>query len=96
MAAYKNTKTQKQQYSKSWMSKWQYFIMFWLSVFFIADIYYNHCEHLEALCITLVTSIIATIIPYFAKSYLETKEEERMKYTMLKYEDSKDDEGGLG
>lgn len=49
--------------------------MFWLSVFFIADIYYNQCEHLEALCLTLVTSIVATMIPYFMKSYFETKAE---------------------
>lgn len=49
--------------------------MFWLSVFFVADIYYNQCEHLEALCLTLVTSIVATMIPYFMKSYFETKAE---------------------
>lgn len=66
------------QYSKTWMSRWQFFVMFWLSVFYIADIYYNHCEHLETLCITLVTSIIATMVPYFAKSYLETKREREM------------------
>lgn len=57
------------------MDRWQYFVMFWLSVFFIADIYYNQCEHLEALCLTLVTSIVATMIPYFMKSYFETKAE---------------------
>lgn len=50
--------------------------MVWLSVFFVSDIYYNHCEHLETLCITLVTSIIATMIPYFVKSYFETKQQE--------------------
>lgn len=49
--------------------------MFWLSAFFIADIHYNQCEHLEALCLTLVTSIVATMIPYFMKSYFETKAE---------------------
>lgn len=93
----RETKTKIKQYSKSWITKWQYFTMFWLSVFFIADIYFNHCEHLEALCITLVTSIIATIIPYFAKSYFETKEQERMNYTLMKYEDNKDiSDGGLG
>lgn len=57
------------------MDRWQYFVMFWLSVFFIADIHYNQCEHLEALCLTLVTSIVATMIPYFMKSYFETKAE---------------------
>lgn len=70
----KKIKTPK-QYSKVWMTRWQLFVMFWLSVFFIADIYFNHCEHLETLCITLVTSIIATVVPFFAKSYFETKQE---------------------
>lgn len=54
--------------------------MFWLSAFFIADIMLNKAEHLESLCLTLVTSIIATMIPYFIKSYFETKEEKKMEY----------------
>ena len=53
--------------------------MFWLSIFFIFDIWFNQCEHLEQLCITLVTSIVFVIIPYFVKSYLETNKEEEMK-----------------
>lgn len=61
------------------MTRWQIFVMFWLSVYFAADIYYNHCEHLENLCLTLVGSIIATMIPYFAKSYFETKQEKKMQ-----------------
>lgn len=69
----------KKQYSKQWMNRWQYFVMFWLSVFFVADVYFNHCEHLETLCITLVTSIIATMVPYFVKSYFETKQEKLME-----------------
>lgn len=69
----------KKQYSKQWMTRWQVFVMFWLSVFFGADTYFNHCEHLETLCITLVTSIIATMIPYFVKSYFETKQEKLME-----------------
>lgn len=84
-------KSKNKQYSKIWMTRWQLFIMFWLSVFFIADIYYNKCAHLEALCITLVTSIIATIIPYFAKSFFETREQQRVSYNIMKYEDSKND-----
>ena len=61
------------------MDRWQYFVMFWLSVFFVADIYYNQCAHLEALCLTLVTSIVATMVPYFMKSYFETKAEKAME-----------------
>lgn len=70
------------QYSKVWMTRWQAFVMFWLSIFFIADIYFNQCEHLETLCITLVTSIVATMIPYFAKAYFETKEQKKMEAFM--------------
>lgn len=75
----RKTDVSKKQYSKQWMNRWQYFVMFWLSVFFVADVYFNHCEHLETLCITLVTSIIATMIPYFVKSYFETKQEKLME-----------------
>lgn len=93
----KLAKRRVKQYSKDWMTRWQYFTMFWLSVFFVADIYFNHCEHLEALCITLVTSIIATIIPYFAKSYFETKEQEKMNLSVRQYEDTINNiDGGIG
>lgn len=77
----------KKQYSKQWMNRWQYFVMFWLSIFFVADCYFNHCEHLETLCITLVTSIIATMIPYFVKSYFETKQEKLMELRPERGED---------
>lgn len=75
----KNSQQPKKQYSKQWLTRWQCFVMFWLSVFFVSDVYYNHCEHLETLCITLVTSIIAIMVPYFAKSYFETKQEKLME-----------------
>ena len=50
--------------------------MFWLSVFYVTDIIKNDAIHLETLSITLVTSIIAVIIPYFVKSYFGKKQEE--------------------
>lgn len=83
-------KKSKEQYSKQWMNRWQYFVMLWLSVFFIADVYYNHCEHLETLCLTLVTSIIATMIPYFVKSYFETKQEKLMESQNKGFEESEE------
>lgn len=70
------------QYSKQWMTRWQVFCMVWLSAFFVFDIYFNHCEHLESLCITLVTSIIGTVIGYFCKSYFETKAEKNNELQM--------------
>ena len=50
--------------------------MFWLSVFYVTDIIKNDAIHLETLSITLVTSIVAVIVPYFVKSYFGKKQEE--------------------
>lgn len=66
----------KKEYSKNWLDRWQYFVMFWLSVFYITDIIKNDAIHLETLSITLVTSIVAIIIPYLIKSYFGKKQEE--------------------
>lgn len=79
--------TQK-EYSKKWMNKWQYFVMFWCSVFFIADIYYNQAEHCVELCICLVTSIAAIFIPYLAKSYFGKRNEEENKIIQENFENS--------
>lgn len=65
----------KKQYSKVWMTRWQLFVMFWLSVYFIVDIIYYKAININNIIIALVTSIVATVIPYFCKSYFETKEE---------------------
>lgn len=66
----------KKEYSKNWLNRWQYFVMFWLSVFYFTDIIKNDAIHLETLSITLVTSIVAVIVPYFVKSYFGKKQEE--------------------
>lgn len=71
--------TSKKQHSKQWIDRWQYFVMFWVSVFNIADICFNRAEHLLELCITLVTSVVAAIIPFFCKSYFETKQQKLME-----------------
>lgn len=56
-----------------------YFCMFWLSIFYIADIYFNHGEHLETLSVTLAGSVIAIMVPYFIKSYLGKRNEENVR-----------------
>ena len=66
----------KKEYSKNWLNRWQYFVMFWLSIFYVIDIIKNDAIHLETLSITLVTSIIAVIVTYFVKSYFGKKQEE--------------------
>lgn len=75
----KGRQTSKKQHSKQWIDRWQYFVMFWVSVFNIADIYFNKAEHLLELNITLVTSIVATIVPFLCKSYFETKQQKLME-----------------
>lgn len=65
----------KKQYSKVWMSNWQKFVMFWLSIYFIVDIIYYKAININNIVLALVTSVVATVIPYFCKSYFETKEE---------------------
>lgn len=64
------------EYSKVWMNTWQYFVMFWCSVFFIADIICNQAEHCVELCITLVTSVAATFVIYLPKAYFGKRNEE--------------------
>lgn len=66
----------KKEYSKSWMNKWQYFVMLWCSIFFVSDIYFNHAEHCVELCITLVTSVAATFVIYLPKAYFGKRNEE--------------------
>lgn len=63
------------QYSKLYMTLWQAFVMFWLSVYFVVDIIYYKAININNIVLALVTSVVATVIPYFCKSYFETKEE---------------------
>ena len=67
------------EYSKSWMNKWQYFVMFWCSVFFISDIIFNQAEHCVELCVCLVTSVAATFVVYLPKAYFGKRNEEENK-----------------
>lgn len=84
------------EYSKKWLNIWQYFVMFWCSIFFIADIYYNKAEHCVELCVCLVTSICASFVVYLPKAYFGKRNEEQNKliekYEGLSYtgEDSAD------
>ena len=67
------------EYSKKWMNTWQYFVMFWCSVFFIMDIYFNQAEHCVELCVCLVTSVAATFVVYLPKAYFGKRNEENNK-----------------
>ena len=79
----KDVKTPK-QYSKVWMTRHQILAWFWISIYLGVDIIYNKGSNVNNIVVLLVSSIIASLIPYFAKSYLETKEDKRMQLEQLK------------
>lgn len=79
----KDIKTPK-QYSKVWMTRWQVFCMVWISIYLGVDIVINKGLNVNNIVVLLVSSIIASLIPYFAKSYLETKEDKKMQLEQLK------------
>ena len=76
------------EYSKIWMNTWQYFVMFWCSIFFIADIICNKAEHCVELCICLVTSVAATFVVYLPKAYFGKRNQELNKLLQSDLENS--------
>ena len=72
------------QYSKVWMTRWQLFVMFWCSVYFIVDIIFYKATNINNVVVLLISSIIASIIPYFCKSFLETKEDKKIQLEKAK------------
>lgn len=70
------------QYSKQWMTRHQILAWFWVSVYLGVDIFYNKGANVNNIVVLLISSIIATIIPYFCKSYFETKQEKLNEMTM--------------
>lgn len=77
--AWKNSLMNEKEYSKKWMDTWQFFVMFWCSIFFITDIFFNQAEHCVELCICLVTSVAATFVVYLPKAYFGKRNEEENK-----------------
>lgn len=67
------------EYSKRWITIWQIFVMFWCSIFFMVDFWFNKAEHAVELCTALVVSIAAIFIPYLAKAYFSKRNEEENK-----------------
>ena len=80
------------EYSKIWMNTWQYFVMFWCSIFFIADIICNKAEHCVELCICLVTSVAATFVVYLPKAYFGKRNQELNKLLQSDLENSEEEE----
>jgi hypothetical protein len=74
--------------------------MFWCSIFFIADIYFNQAEHCVELCVCLVTSICASFVVYLPKAYFGKRNEEENKliekYACLENDEGEECTGGSG
>lgn len=79
----KEVKTPK-QYSKKWLTLNTCMAWLWISAYLATDIIANKAEHINNIIVLLVTSIIGTIIPYYCKSYLETKEDKRIQLEQMK------------
>ena len=60
----KEIKTPK-QYSKVWMTRWQFFSMFNIELYIIADIIYNRAININNVVISLISCVIVSIIKYF-------------------------------
>ena len=88
----KDIKTPK-QYSKKWLTLNTCLAWFWISAYLTTDIIINRAEHINNIIVLLVTSIIGTIIPYYCKSYLETKEDKKMQLEQMKLQNM---QGGYG
>ena len=79
----KDIKTPK-QYSKIWLTRNSCMAWFWVSIYLGVDIIYNKGANVNNIVVLLISSIIATVIPYYAKSFLETKEDKKMQLEQLK------------
>lgn len=74
------------QYSKIWLTRHQCLAWLWISIYLGVDIIYNKGANVNNIVVLLISSIIASLIPYFIKSYFETKEEKKCEIEHLKIE----------
>lgn len=73
----------KQTFTKLWMNRLLWFCCIWITFSYIlASIGYT--EIAESLSQTACATIIGTMIPYFLKSFFETKEEKKNELDQMK------------
>lgn len=74
------TRDKPKEYSKQWMTRWQIFSIIVISLYVVVDLIQSFTMdreiHIGELCMLMITSVIATIIPYFAKAYFGKRNEE--------------------
>ena len=71
--------TVKNTFTKKWVNRLLWFGCICISMSYVLA-FLGKEQIAESLSETVATVIIATIIPYFCKSFFETREEERLKY----------------
>lgn len=76
------------EYSKLWITLWQVFCMFWISVFLISDIKQNQGLNSQTVIESLIVSVVAIFIPYLAKAFLGKMKEEETRLKELEIESS--------
>lgn len=73
-------KKKKTTFTKKWVNRLLWLSCLWVTLSFILA-FMGRENIAETLAITALTEIVAVCLGYFIKSYFETKEEERMKYS---------------
>lgn len=83
----KNRKTTlKNTFTKIWMNRLLWFCIIWISASYLLAAF-GYSEIAETLSQTACTVIIGTVIPYFVKSFFETKEEKKNEIEISKVRD---------
>lgn len=73
-------KAKKTTFTKKWVNRLLWLSCLWVTLSFVLA-FMGRENIAETLAITALTEIVAVCLGYFLKSYAETKEEERMKYS---------------
>lgn len=72
----KKQKSLKNTFTKIWMNRLLWFCCLWISASYLLAAF-GYSEIAETLSQTACTVIIGTVIPYFLKSFFETREEKK-------------------
>lgn len=76
-----------QTFSKKWVNRYMWFSMICIGASYVLAFMEKYAIA-EALSQTVVTGVIGVMLPYFAKSLMETKWEKEQNFKERRYEDS--------
>lgn len=83
------------EYSKLWVTLWQIFCMFWISVYLVSDIKQNQGLNSSTIVQSLIVSIVAIFIPYLAKAFLGKMKEEETRLKEIELENTNVKSSGM-